>query len=99
MSNYSSMDGVLYCKPHFEQLFKESGNFSKNFQTGDHTTDLITIIIFSSQKKKIYICLINLIMAELLFPELAAKPDKENPVVSFYPKPNFKQLQLETHFT
>ncbi|KAL6565930.1 LIM domain-containing protein PLIM2a [Orobanche hederae] len=34
MSNYSSMDGVLYCKPHFEQLFKESGNFSKNFQNG-----------------------------------------------------------------
>lgn len=32
--NYSSMDGVLYCKTHFEQLFKESGNFSKNFQTG-----------------------------------------------------------------
>ncbi|KAK7389993.1 hypothetical protein VNO78_25290 [Psophocarpus tetragonolobus] len=25
------MDGILYCKPHFEQLFKESGNFSKNF--------------------------------------------------------------------
>lgn len=34
ISNYSSMDGVLYCKPHFEQLFKESGNYSKNFQTG-----------------------------------------------------------------
>ncbi|KAK2976548.1 hypothetical protein RJ640_023786 [Escallonia rubra] len=33
MSNYSSMDGVLYCKTHFEQLFKESGNFSKNFHT------------------------------------------------------------------
>ncbi|KAK2650313.1 hypothetical protein Ddye_017802 [Dipteronia dyeriana] len=33
MSNYSSMDGVLYCRHHFEQLFKESGNFSKNFQT------------------------------------------------------------------
>ncbi|KAI8545157.1 hypothetical protein RHMOL_Rhmol07G0020500 [Rhododendron molle] len=32
MSNYSSMDGVLYCKTHHEQLFKESGNFSKNFQ-------------------------------------------------------------------
>ncbi|KAG4914796.1 hypothetical protein JHK87_052353 [Glycine soja] len=26
------MEGVLYCKPHFEQLFKESGSFSKNFQ-------------------------------------------------------------------
>ncbi|GMJ01398.1 PLIM2b [Hibiscus trionum] len=34
MSTYSSMDGVLYCKTHFEQLFKESGNFSKNFQPG-----------------------------------------------------------------
>ncbi|XP_023528481.1 LIM domain-containing protein PLIM2c-like [Cucurbita pepo subsp. pepo] len=33
MSSYSWMDGVLYCKTHFEQLFKESGNFSKNFQT------------------------------------------------------------------
>jgi len=33
MSSYSSMDGILYCKPHFEQLFKESGNFSKNFHT------------------------------------------------------------------
>ncbi|OIT20287.1 PREDICTED: LIM domain-containing protein PLIM2b-like [Nicotiana attenuata] len=32
MSNYSSMEGVLYCKAHFEQLFKESGNFTKNFQ-------------------------------------------------------------------
>ncbi|XP_010413441.1 PREDICTED: LIM domain-containing protein PLIM2c isoform X2 [Camelina sativa] len=37
ISNYSSMDGVLYCKTHFEQLFKESGNFSKNFQTAGKT--------------------------------------------------------------
>lgn len=27
------MEGVLYCKPHFEQLFKETGNFNKNFQS------------------------------------------------------------------
>ncbi|CBI34710.3 hypothetical protein AAG906_033535 [Vitis piasezkii] len=33
MSNYSSMDGVLYCKPHFEQLFRESGSLSKKFQS------------------------------------------------------------------
>ncbi|KZV57636.1 hypothetical protein F511_03096 [Dorcoceras hygrometricum] len=39
MSNYSSMDGVLYCKPHFEQLFKESGNFSKNFQNAKSDKD------------------------------------------------------------
>ncbi|CAL1398914.1 unnamed protein product [Linum trigynum] len=37
MSNYSSMDGVLFCKTHFEQLFKESGNFSKNFQSAGKT--------------------------------------------------------------
>ncbi|XP_062221056.1 LIM domain-containing protein PLIM2b-like [Phragmites australis] len=34
ISNYSSMDGVLYCKTHFEQLFKETGTFSKKFQGG-----------------------------------------------------------------
>ncbi|XP_023540245.1 LIM domain-containing protein PLIM2b-like isoform X1 [Cucurbita pepo subsp. pepo] len=31
MTSHSWMDGVLYCKPHFDQLFKESGNFA-NFQ-------------------------------------------------------------------
>ncbi|KAJ4971911.1 hypothetical protein NE237_005010 [Protea cynaroides] len=34
LSNYSSMEGVLYCKPHFEQLFKQSGSYSsKSFQS------------------------------------------------------------------
>nr|GLL25301.1 LIM domain-containing protein PLIM2c-like [Ipomoea trifida]GMC71051.1 LIM domain-containing protein PLIM2c-like [Ipomoea batatas]GMC90796.1 LIM domain-containing protein PLIM2c-like [Ipomoea batatas] len=42
MSNYSSMDGVLYCKTHFEQLFKESGNFSKNFQTSSSRENSLT---------------------------------------------------------
>ncbi|KAM0978698.1 hypothetical protein ACFX13_014907 [Malus domestica] len=41
MSSYSSMDEVLYCKPHFEQLFKETGSFSKKFQTsGKSQTEL-----------------------------------------------------------
>ncbi|KAL2335942.1 hypothetical protein Fmac_010388 [Flemingia macrophylla] len=41
MSTYSSMDGVLYCKTHFEQLFKESGNFNKNFaKSSERQTDL-----------------------------------------------------------
>ncbi|KAF5816808.1 putative transcription factor interactor and regulator LIM family [Helianthus annuus] len=39
MSNYSSMDGVLYCMPHFEQLFKETGNYSKNFRTSKLNRD------------------------------------------------------------
>lgn len=33
MSNYSSMEGVLYCKPHFEQLFKETGTYAKKHQS------------------------------------------------------------------
>ncbi|KAK6238686.1 hypothetical protein QUC31_004155 [Theobroma cacao] len=33
LGNYSLMEGVLYCKPHFEQLFKETGNFNKSFQS------------------------------------------------------------------
>ncbi|OVA11866.1 zinc finger protein [Macleaya cordata] len=28
ISTYSSMEGVLYCKPHFEQLFKKTGGFT-----------------------------------------------------------------------
>ena len=40
MCSYSSMDGVLYCKPHFEQLFKETGSFSKKFQTRKRTFNL-----------------------------------------------------------
>ncbi|KAL5215098.1 hypothetical protein ABZP36_004250 [Zizania latifolia] len=35
MCSYSSMDGVLYCKTHFEQLFKETGSFSKKFASGN----------------------------------------------------------------
>ncbi|CAH2058678.1 unnamed protein product [Thlaspi arvense] len=38
LSNYSSMEGVLYCKPHFEQLFKETGSFNKNFQSRMYTS-------------------------------------------------------------
>ncbi|GKV11382.1 hypothetical protein SLEP1_g22645 [Rubroshorea leprosula] len=32
MGNYCSL-GVLYCKPQFEQLFKEKSGFTKKFQT------------------------------------------------------------------
>ena len=47
MSNYSSMDGVLYCKPHFEQLFKESGDFRRNFQTGKQIDHILLNLLFS----------------------------------------------------
>ncbi|KAB5564480.1 hypothetical protein DKX38_004534 [Salix brachista] len=33
MSSYSSIDGVLYCKPHYNQLFKETANFTTKLQS------------------------------------------------------------------
>lgn len=39
MSNYSALDGQLYCKPHFEQLFKETGSFTSK----KHQCNLISI--------------------------------------------------------
>ena len=33
MGRYSSLEGVLYCTPHFEQLYKETGSFTAKFQT------------------------------------------------------------------
>ncbi|KAL4323618.1 hypothetical protein GQ457_11G033510 [Hibiscus cannabinus] len=32
LSNYSSFEGVLYCKPHFNQLFKITGSLDKSFE-------------------------------------------------------------------
>ncbi|KAJ7298643.1 hypothetical protein O6H91_08G109000 [Diphasiastrum complanatum] len=34
LSNYASLEGVLYCRPHFDQLFKLTGSFDKSFETG-----------------------------------------------------------------
>ncbi|KAL7165328.1 hypothetical protein ACSBR2_041091 [Camellia fascicularis] len=33
MSSYSTIDGDLYCKPHYEQLFKEKSGLSKKPQS------------------------------------------------------------------
>ncbi|KAH7858562.1 hypothetical protein Vadar_025308 [Vaccinium darrowii] len=34
LSNYNSFEGVLYCKPHFDQLFKMTGSLDKSFEGG-----------------------------------------------------------------
>ncbi|KAK6920757.1 Zinc finger, LIM-type [Dillenia turbinata] len=34
LSNYSSFEGVLYCKPHLDQLFKMTGSLDKSFEGG-----------------------------------------------------------------
>ncbi|KAH7863989.1 hypothetical protein Vadar_024375 [Vaccinium darrowii] len=43
VSSYSSKDGILYCKPHFEQLFKETGNFSAKIQSSGRQNELVTV--------------------------------------------------------
>ncbi|KAK9065683.1 hypothetical protein SSX86_015084 [Deinandra increscens subsp. villosa] len=30
--NYNSFEGVLYCRPHFDQLFKQTGSLDKSFE-------------------------------------------------------------------
>ncbi|KAG8378984.1 hypothetical protein BUALT_Bualt07G0041200 [Buddleja alternifolia] len=37
LSNYSSYEGVLYCKPHFDQLFKMTGSLDKSFEDAPRT--------------------------------------------------------------
>ncbi|KAL4353390.1 hypothetical protein GQ457_06G002990 [Hibiscus cannabinus] len=32
LSNYNSFEGVLYCRPHYDQLFKRTGSLSKSFE-------------------------------------------------------------------
>jgi len=37
LSNYSSFEGVLYCQPHFDQLFKMTGSLDKSFEGAPKT--------------------------------------------------------------
>ncbi|XP_075503391.1 LIM domain-containing protein WLIM1-like [Primulina tabacum] len=37
LSNYCSYEGVLYCKPHYDQLFKMTGSLDKSFDGGPKT--------------------------------------------------------------
>ncbi|MQM03486.1 hypothetical protein Taro_036265 [Colocasia esculenta] len=32
LGNYNSFEGVLYCRPHFDQLFKRTGSLEKSFE-------------------------------------------------------------------
>nr|XP_027110866.1 LIM domain-containing protein WLIM2b isoform X1 [Coffea arabica]XP_027110867.1 LIM domain-containing protein WLIM2b isoform X1 [Coffea arabica] len=51
LSNYSSMEGVLYCKPHYEQLFKETGSFNKSFQSPAKSAEKLTPELTRSPSK------------------------------------------------
>ncbi|OWM72017.1 LIM domain-containing protein WLIM2a-like [Punica granatum] len=63
-SNYAALDGILYCKPHFAQLFKEKGSYNHLSKT-------------ASMKKN---AAAAMAAAPALEPELAsgdAKPEQE----------------------
>ncbi|KAK1359026.1 Transcription factor lim1 [Heracleum sosnowskyi] len=32
IANFNSIDGTLYCKPHFDQLYKQTGSLEKSFE-------------------------------------------------------------------
>jgi hypothetical protein len=36
MANFAQLNGKLYCKPHFKQLFKLKGNYSEGFGEEQH---------------------------------------------------------------
>jgi hypothetical protein len=42
LGNYASLEGVLYCRPHFEQLLKTTGSFEKSFDNKTGAEGLYT---------------------------------------------------------
>ncbi|KAL4565528.1 hypothetical protein LXL04_029626 [Taraxacum kok-saghyz] len=60
ISTYSSLDGVLFCKPHFEQKFKERGGLpkvtpaTKTSDTGKAPSKLAAL--FSGTQEKCAVC-------------------------------------------
>jgi len=36
LSNYCSFEGVLYCRPHYDQLYKRTGSLDKSFEGKTH---------------------------------------------------------------
>lgn len=61
LSNYSSFEGVLYCKPHFDQLFKMTGSLDKSFEG-----DWLLLVVF----RHIHLCLTSLFICSFSFPLL-----------------------------
>ncbi|XP_044481201.1 LIM domain-containing protein WLIM1-like isoform X1 [Mangifera indica] len=64
--NYSSFEGVLYCKPHFDQLFKMTGSLDKSFEgtpktnrverSADQVTNSRVSSMFAGTQEKCFAC-------------------------------------------
>lgn len=62
LSNYNSFDGVLYCRPHFDQIFKRTGSLEKSFEGNNNNescnlqlswSDLTICLSFSRNTKNL----------------------------------------------
>lgn len=42
LSDYSSFEGALYCKPHYDQLFKMTGSLNKSFEGRGKQFDMLS---------------------------------------------------------
>jgi hypothetical protein len=48
LANYNSFEGVLYCRPHFDQLFKRTGSLDKSFEGMIHSFPDTPSVLFYS---------------------------------------------------
>ncbi|KAF7806115.1 LIM domain-containing protein WLIM1-like [Senna tora] len=49
LSNFSSFEGVLYCKPHYDQLYKMTGSLEKSFE-GEFLLSVIGLLLISTPR-------------------------------------------------
>ncbi|KAL6981925.1 LIM domain-containing protein PLIM2b, partial [Sarracenia purpurea var. burkii] len=43
-SSYAALDGILYCKHHFAQLFMEKGNYSHVLEAATHRKSAVVLV-------------------------------------------------------
>ena len=36
VGTYAALEGIIYCKPHFKQMFQEKGNYDEGFGREQH---------------------------------------------------------------
>nr|GMD05162.1 LIM domain-containing protein WLIM1-like [Ipomoea batatas] len=57
LSNFNSFEGVLYCRPHYDQLFKRTGSLDKSFDGTPKTKTDKPIDKTGSRKQDLqYVC-------------------------------------------
>lgn len=66
-SSYAALDGILYCKVHFQQLFMEKGNYQHVLEAATHRKSAVDPVDPESEEQP----------AEEAEAQPEAKPDSE----------------------